>query len=525
MFPDARSCTFWLIPAFICITVLFAVPAHAQLPEPPANTSRCGALAAEDFSDIEDAPTQILDAIEIGARDHLPAHCRVRGYVSPQVGFELLLPSADWNSKFMEVGCGGFCGDFEFAGLCDEPLRRGYACGLTDMGHRSSILDGKWAFENLQAQVDYGIRATHVMAVAGKAVAERYYGRPATRAYFLGCSCGGRQGLVEAQRFPWDFDGIVVGAPGISPDIGFVTGLWRVKVLTGKNGKPLLERRDVDLLHRAVVSACDLKDGVRDGLIGDPRYCRFDPMTLLCKSGQRRKCLSREQVDAVKRFYAGPSTSNGEKLGFTTPLGAEVSYMGILGFETAYRQFAREFFDYMGFTPAPGPKWDPATFDFDRDYKRMGVISAISGGDDPDLRRFEARGGKLILWQGWADGAALRTIDYFETVERTMGGAKATRKFFRLFMVPGMDHCWGGEGAATIDYLSYLEAWVEKKQAPDVLMSAHVKEDGAASIFGTFPLDPRTVSFTRPVYAYPLRAQYKGHGDPNDAANFEPVGP
>jgi feruloyl esterase len=503
------------------------VRAVSATPNDPAE-DQCKALPSVDFSGIQDAPTQVMATKVVAAAAGAPAYCRVQGYVSPQVGFELRLPLTHWNDKFMEVGCGGFCGDMNFIFLCNNPLQKGYACLVTDMGHKSTGLDGKWAYNNLQAQVDYGFRATHVAVLAGKAITEHYYGKVPSKSYYLGCSCGGRQGLVEAQQFPWDFDGIIVGAPAINFSGLFTDLHWKTRAVTDKDGNPLFSEADIKLVHSAAIAKCDRDDGVKDGLIGDPRTCKFDPSELACRTGAKTGCLSPEQVAAMKKFYSGPVTSKGERTfpGGGMP-GSEASdTMGINGYQNEFANFSREFFQYMGFAPAPGPGWKSSDFDFDRDYKRLGILESLYASTNPDLRKFKAAGGKLILWQGWADGGVspLSTIDYYETVEKTMGGPATTRDFFRLFMLPGVEHCWGGEGASVVDFLSYMEAWVEKNQAPEVMMSAHVKAGSFADLVN-WPSDPALIGFTRPVYPYPLQAKYKGTGDPSKAENFGAVKP
>jgi feruloyl esterase len=303
----------------------------------------------------------------------------------------------------------------------------------------------------------------------------------------------------------------------------------------GKDGKPILTRADLERVHDAVVAKCDMDDGVKDGVIGDPLHCKFDPAELLCKPGQTTGCLTGAQVEAVKKVYAGPMTSKGEKIYTGGPLpGSELNWIGEGGPDPYVSSsggcIADEFFRYIGFVPAPGPGWKFTDFDFDRDYKRLGVAEALIGAaNNPDLRKFKAAGGKLIVYQGWQDQSDIPedAIDYYEAAEKVLGGRVPTQDFFRLFMVPGMDHCTGGAGAFAIDYLSYLEAWVEHGQAPDVMIGAHVQGvDWGGALGLKFPLDPAIpVSFTRPVYPYPLHAKYKGAGDPNDAGNFEPAEP
>lgn len=497
-----------------------AASARAQTVAADA-ASRCKALGSAEFSGTVDAPTQVMAAQLVNAVGDSPAYCQVQGYITPNVGFELRLPASDWNGKSFQAGCGGWCGAvlgpyFEHA--CDAPLRKGYACIATDSGHKSTLGDLKWAYNNIQAELDYAYRSTHVTALAGKAIAEHYYGRAPSRSYFMGCSGGGREGMVEAQRFPWDFDGIISGAPAINVTSGVMRLLWAAVAPLGKDGESILSRADVQLVHDAAIAKCDMDDGAKDGIIGNPPACKFDPSELLCKLGQKAGCLTRAQVQAVKKIYAGPMTSNGENIytGGDVP-GAELEW----DFNPEYWA---ELFRYGAFLPDPGPSWKARDFDFDRDYKRLGMMESLYTGSNPDLRKFKARGGKLIAYHGWADHLqpGLNTIDYYETVEKTMGGPAVTQDFFRLFMLPGVGHCSGGAGADAIDYLSYLEAWVERGQAPDMMLSAHLKP---GTDITKFPLEPAAVTFTRPVYPYPVQAKYKGSGDSNSATNFGPVEP
>ncbi|MBI4165018.1 MAG: tannase/feruloyl esterase family alpha/beta hydrolase, partial [Acidobacteria bacterium] len=436
----------------------------------------CRQLTSADFAGIQDAPTQVTEAKLIPAAGDVPAYCNVRGYITPNVGIELKLPTENWNGKFLEMGCGGLCGVL-FSSYsknpghdCDHGLRKGYACIASDQGHQGTMGDGKWAYNNLQAQIDYAFRATHVAALAGKAITEHYYGKAPRKSYFWGCSGGGRQGMVEAQKFPWDFDGIVVVDAAINLSDVLMSYLWNTHVAT-QDGKALFRPADVKWLHEAVVAKCDMDDGVKDGVIGNPLACKIDPSEWACKAGQKEQCLSAAQAEAFAKIYAGPTNSKGEIL-----IGGFVPGMefGIPTTTKAY-SLSRDFFQYMGFMAAPGPSWKPSDFDFDRDYKRLALAQALLEDANPDLHKFKAAGGKLILAHAWTDSLPpLNTIDYYETAERTMGGREATQDFFRLFMVPGMDHCSGGAGAYAIDYLSSLENWTEKGQAPDVMIGAHV---------------------------------------------------
>lgn len=503
---------------------------------------QCNALGAADFSGIQDAATQIMEAKLVQAGGSIPAYCQVQGYIAPQVGFELRLPVSNWNGKFMEVGCGGWCGSIN-ASACDIPLRHGYACVASDMGHKGSGMDLLWAANNIQAQIDFGYRATHVAAVAGKTIAKSYYNTSPHRSYFVGCSAGGYQGVTEAQRYPWDFDGILAGAPDIDLGAASLRALWIATVFLDENGKARLNHNQLQLVHQAALARCDMDDGVKDGVIGNPLACKFDPRELICKANQTKGCLTPTQAEIVHKLYAGPMTSKGERTSTGGYLpGSELLWEEIWPADSVAQSFK---YGMAGYTT--GTQWKYTDFDFDRDYQRLGVTPWYDNSN-PDLRKFKRAGGKLIIYHGGTDTIDLpgAVTDYYDAVERTMGGRKATQDFFRLFMVPGMNHCSGGQGAFSVDWFSYLEAWVEQGKAPDRVMSTRVNQDYLASLplpddLGipagttltfedramiaasrlTFPLDPKIlVSFTRPIYPYPLYAKYKGVGDPNDASNF-----
>lgn len=500
-------------------------------------SDKCTALRHVDFSKMPDAPTQLTETKQVEASQGLPALCEVSGYVAPQVGFLLRFPSDTWNGKFLELGCGGFCGAFEPT-FCDVPVRRGYACILSDFGHRSTIIDAKWAYNNVQAKIDYGYRGAHVVALAGKAIVARYFDRWPKYSYFFGGSTGGRQALMEAQRFPWDFDGIIVGAPWPSDTFGAMNKLWMDRALFDSTGKALLDAADIDLLHRAVVSKCDLDDGVKDGVIGDPQHCAFEPNELRCADRKTASCLSEPQIAAVRKAYSSAMTSTGTTLYLPGAMkGSEKGWLDSFVNNSRFSYFyAGEEFRYCLFNPDPGPTWRPEDFDFDRDYKRLGVAQGLYDADNPDIRRFKAAGGKLLGFVGWSDPAAspLYFVDYYDAVEKLMGGRAATQDFFRLFVVPGMRHGLRGDGATVFDWLSYLESWVERDLAPDKVVGYRFSDELSATftistllwadILET-PFDPKVLQFTRPVYPYPKRAMYSGHGNPNDAATFGPIEP
>jgi feruloyl esterase len=542
------SKSFWAILLFLGG---FIIQTHAAEIDSPLN--KCKTLHSVDFSDVQDAPTQIIEAKPIGAKQGRPELCDIQGYVSPNVAFHLQLPLSNWNRKFIEVGCGGACGTLAMDFLCVTPLRRGYACINSDMGHISTGHDLKWAYSNLPAQIDFTFRATHVVALAGKAIALKYYELQAERSYLMGCSTGGHEGLVEAQRFPWDFDGIIAGAPSINMQTAAINKVWADRVLRDRDGQPLFTQADIRLLHKRVLSACDMDDGVKDGLVEDPSSCHVNLDALICKADKNNECLTRAQIQAAKMRYAGATTSKGIQItAGGAALGSEDNWLNAVNMDPGY---TLDLFRYLNFMPPPGPNWKLSSFDFDRDYKRLGQIDSLYSASNPDLREFKRAGGKMILYHGWNDDgpSPAQTIDYYEAATRTMGGLKPTQDFFRLFLIPGMIHCTGGEGAYAIDYLSYLEDWVEHGQEPDKLVGAHPddtylirseqallppnyraehpeKDERALATDGAwdlqFPIDPDVpITFTRPIYPYPLHAKYKGDGDPNKAVNFVSVGP
>jgi hypothetical protein len=505
--------------------------------------SKCVALGHTDFSAIQDAPTQIIGAKIVAPGENGPEHCAVQGYVSPNVGFEMRLPTTQWNGRFIELGCGGACGTTQWLFWC--PLERGYACIASDMGHKGKDQDGLWAYAygNLQAQIDFGYRGVHVAALAGKAITEKYYDRAPTYSYFHGCSSGGRQALVEAERFPWDFNGIIGGGPWIDDTASATHYIWASRALRRSDGTLVLSRADLRMVHDAALARCDLDDGVKDGIISDPQHCRFDPSTLVCKVNQTSGCLTSEQAEAVNKVYDGPRTSTGEAiLPRGSARGSEMNwvddqathkaafYVHSDGTQSHEEEWALEYFRFRVSPPA-GPSWKLEDFNFDRDYKRFstGIQESLLNAGNPDMRRFDAAGGKMIIYQGWNDESVVpeKTIDFYELATRTMGGRHAIETFFRLFMIPGMGHCTGGDGAFAIDYLSAMEAWVERGDAPESLVGAHLRgTTGRENFLLKFPLSPTAaVDFTRPMYPYHLIAKYKGRGNPNAAQNYVPARP
>jgi hypothetical protein len=476
----------------------------------------CNTLLKFDGDALVDAPTRILSAKVFPAADGLPEFCEVRGYVTTQVQFAVRLPTTTWNGKLLETGCGGFCGAVMISLPWDDAaLKRGYAVTTTDMGHVGNGYDGEWAYNNLQGKIDFGYRATHVNIVAAKAIVAAFYKEPQKYAYFQGCSTGGRQGLVEAQKFPEDFDGVVSGAPALYYTTSNFALLWEAISTLDEDDRPILAPEDVKLVHKAVLDRCDALDGLKDGIIDEPRKCDFKPAMLLCKEGETTACLTPQKVESVRRIYQGAVNSKGQQIhpgGAALP-GSELNWIGpYVGTETTppiYRDWMVNKFRYMTFFEDPGPSWTLKDLDWDKDPARAKAMDIVYSGTNPDLRKFKAHGGKILGYSGWADQSVHpgQWLDYYSMVEKTMGGQQPTQEFLRLFMIPGMNHCMGGVGADTVDYLPYLENWVEKGQAPEKLVGAHI-EDGKTK-------------FTRPFFPYPDVARYTGKGDVNDAANWK----
>ncbi len=517
--------------AIACLA--FAAVAWAASPDAQAATpAQCQGLARHDFSGVLDAPTTVLSSAVVAANGTVPAYCRVEGYVTPAVGIEFHLPMDNWNGKYVLQGCGGMCGNFQGISSCAEAITRGYACGTTDMGHRGQTQDGKWAYQNPIAEIDAGHRGTHVAAVSGKAIAEQFYGAAIKRSYFRGCSTGGRQALVEAERYPYDFDGIVGGAMVLYSPMGPPLQLfWDAQSNTGADGKEILSVAKMKALHTASINACDALDGLKDGVLTDPRQCKFDPGTIACKGGNGDSCLTDAEVTVARKFYEGPRNKKGlfPRVAGQLP-GSESGWTGFAGGKNGGSYaFANDIIRYLGFALDPGPSADLMQFDWDRDPQRLS-LSAFSGGD-PDLGLFKEGGGKIILFHGFADPAitAMSSIRYVESMTRTMGGPAAAAEFSRFYLIPGMGHCQGGDGAApAVDMLGAIDAWVEGGKAPDMLTAYGMQNNGgvgpisAPAGFNGSNMQSLNPKISRPLYPYPDSYKY-GSGDQNAAASFKRV--
>ena len=499
----------------IGLTITCGVSILAQTPDPKScERLKSLALANTTISAAETVPAGPFTLTRRGANSaaslDLPAYCRVAATIKPtadsDIEIVLWMPVSEWNRKLLAIGNGGWAGGINTLSLAFG-LREHYATVSTDRGHNGS--SASFALGHPEKLTDFAYRAVHEMTLQTKAIIAVYYGNAPKYSYFTGCSSGGDQGLREAQRYPEDYDGVVAGAPGNYWTHLMATGLW-IAQATLKDKASFLPPAKLRLLNRAVLAACDSLDGINDGLLDDPRRCRFDPATLLCPSGEDSPtCLTGPQVEAIKKIYAGP----------TSPRTRAVIYPGLEpGSEPGWAMIAggpepfQIHYDHYRYIVHEDSTWDWHTFDLDRDValadqKDHGTLNAI----EPDLQRFESRGGKIILYHGWSDPflAPGNTINYYESVATAMG--KATTGFIRLFLVPGMEHCRGGPGPNQFNALAAVERWVEAGIAPDRIIAQHVTES--------------RVDLERPLCPYPQVARWRGIGSTNDASNFACVAP
>jgi feruloyl esterase len=497
--------------ALACAAAPFAAKAFAAAATP---------LSCESLASFKLAGGAITGAATVSAPE---PHCRVAFTLAPTadsaIRAELWLPPGGrWNGKFQGVGNGGLAGDMPDAALA-AGLQRGYATAATDTGHDNAGGAGFFALGHPEKIVDYGHRAVHLTALAGQAITAAYYGHAPRHSYFVGCSQGGQEALMEAQRYPSDYDGIIAGDPDYNQthhEVG--AHLWVVATLFGQPDSRLGDAQ-ARLVGEAVNRACDALDGIEDGVLDDPRRCHFDPGVLQCAGVDAAGCLSAAQVRAVRSLWAGPKAVVGA--GFYPGLerGGEAELWG--GWIVAdspdastHGALGLPFFRYFVYAD---PHWDFRRFDFrvgppDIDARLGSAIDAV----DPDLRAFQRRGGKLIQYHGYNDpDVPPRTsIEYHDRVvaslARSRGGIDAGQ-FYRLFMAPGMGHCGGGPGPNSFDMLAALERWVEQGHAPARVLATKYLDDDQG----------RGVLRTRPLCPYPGSAHYRGRGSSDDARNFD----
>ncbi len=521
----------------LILAFMFATSAASQ-----ATAATCESLASLTLPHTAVTADQSISAGTYTAPNgevftNMPAFCRVAATLTPtgdsDIGIEVWMPSSTWNGKFEGVGNGGFAGSIPYSAIAPG-VSLGYATVGTDTGHvGSSADDASFALGHPEKIIDFGYRSIHLMTTVGRQIASAFYGEASKRAYFTGCSTGGRQALMEAQRFPEDYDGIVAGDP-----VAFYThhhvgaNLWVVWQMFANPARTVFTTRDT-LLGNAVNAACDALDGVVDGVLNNPRRCRFDPAAQLCSGSQTPpNCLTAKQVEGVRHLWNGPDQMV-QQPGYYPPFerGGEadgwpssISPQPPPAPQTdSHAQIGLPFFENFVFD---NPNWNFQTFDWisgpayvDNKVVVPGqTLASVLNSVDPDLERFRGRGGKLIQYHGFSDPEVppLTSINYFESVANFTGGSlgqtrQQTQDFYRLFMVPGMNHCKGGPGANVFDMLTPLVQWVEQDTAPNEILATHYLNN----------MPDQGVAFTRPLCSYPREAVYKGAGNPNDAANFD----
>jgi feruloyl esterase len=505
--------------------------AHAQ--RPPDPDQACSALVRLALPDthllkveaIHPDPSYPVPGTEQGPpRPRGPVEvtrpfCRVQGVVAPRIRFEVWLPLTDWNGRFQGLGLGAFLGALPYVPMA-AALEQGYAVGGTDTGHESGGADALWAVNphglNAELVAEWAHRGIHEMTVKSKAIVHALYGRNAGHSYFVGCSSGGHQALTEAQRYPRDYDGILAGAPANYWTHLMAGQLWYGRATRTDPGTDLeAPVNRLALIHEAALRSCDAADGVRDGVIENPLRCRFDPKVLSCQPGQTQDCLSRAQIQAVQKIYGDAQDSHGVRIFPGLAPGSELGWPAMSGGQVA---FAQTFYRYFVFQE---PDWDYTSMDFDHDVATADQrIGGIVNSIDPDLRAFASRGGKLLQYHGWSDPliSPYNSVAYYESVLSQFGGGRDRRaalssvqRFHRLFMVPGMAHCRGGDGTDTFDGLGALQRWVEQGEAPARLEAAKLIEGKPVR--------------TRPLCPYPLVARYQGSGSTEESANFACIAP
>jgi feruloyl esterase len=434
-----------------------------------------------------------------------PPFCRVAAVLKPSddsdIKIEVWMPTTGWNGNFEAVGNGGWSGSIASSAMATA-LKAGYATASTDTGHEGS--SASFALGHPEKLIDFAYRSEHEMTVKAKAIVQAFYGKTQTHSYWSGCSAGGKQALKEAQLYPEDFDGIVAGSPG-AYWIGRATQAIWVAQAVHQTPESEIPAEKYKFIHESVLKACDLLDGVEDGVIEDPTKCHFDPKTIACKSGDAPDCLSAPQVEAAQKIYSwsiNPRTGKrlfpglypGSEMGWATWGGPRP--LGIA-------------YDYFRYVLFADPSWNFQSLNFDGDIERAWKQDgARLDATDPNLKPFFARGGKLIQYHGWGDPQISPggSIEYYRAVQEKLGGESKTRDSYRLFMVPGMAHCGGGDGTSTFDMMAPLRAWVETNQAPDRIEASRVRGGKTER--------------TRPLCPYPQTASYKGSGSTDDASNF-----
>ncbi|HEY7333282.1 MAG TPA: tannase/feruloyl esterase family alpha/beta hydrolase [Bryobacteraceae bacterium] len=434
----------------------------------------------------------------------LPAFCRIAATLKPSsdsdIKIEVWMPAAGWNNKFLANGNGGWTGSINYTSLANS-LRLGFATAMTDTGHEGG--SGSFALDHPEKLTDFAYRAVHEMTVAAKTIIKAYYGEEAKLSYWNGCSQGGRQGITEAQLFPSDFDGIIAGAPANNWVHMMAQIVW-VAQSVHNDESSYIPPAKYPAIHNAALKACDAMDKVRDGVIEDPTRCKFDPGILQCKGADAPDCLTGPQVDAARRIYSGAVNPRTKQLIYPgLEPGSELGWDQFLAGPQP-TPFALDEWKYVVFK---NPNWDYRTLNFDSDVEKADEMdNGLLNATDPNLKTFFERDGKLLQYHGWNDQliSPQNSVDYYKSVLKTIG--PKAQDSYRLYMVPGMKHCQGGDGTGNFDMLSVIQQWVENGKTPAAVRASRLVDGKAVR--------------TRPLCPYPQVAVYKGKGSTDDAQSF-----
>lgn len=432
----------------------------------------------------------------------VPAFCRVKATMKPttdsNIEIEVWLPTAEWNGKFLAVGSGGWGGSIAYSRMADA-LRRGYATSATDDGHTGP--SASFIVGHPQKFIDFAYRAEHEMTVEAKTLINAFYGHAPKYSYWNGCSGGGREGLLQAYRYPDEFDGIIAGDPANIRRNAWA--LW-LAAQTLKDPSAYIPAAKYRMIHRFVLDACDANDGLKDGLIENPESCQVDFRALQCKGPDGPNCLTSHQVQSAQTIMSPATTSTGKILFPRLEPGTELRWDRLAGGPQPIDLFVDEF----RYVVYQDPNWDWRTFDLERDSAKAHEIDKDVDELDPHLAPFAKHGGKLLIYHGWADEqvAPGSSVEFYKSVLSLSGDPEHASNWVRLFMVPGMEHCSGGEGPDTFDKLSVIEQWVEQGKAPAQIIAVHETAG--------------KVDRTRPLCPYPQVARYNGSGNIDDASNF-----
>ncbi|PHN05191.1 tannase/feruloyl esterase family alpha/beta hydrolase [Flavilitoribacter nigricans] len=501
------------LPFIISIVFVGLLPLFLSAQQPPENGG-AACISCEEIKQLRLADVRILEATE---ETEGSTYCKVLGVISKEINFELLLPKT-WNGRFAMGGGGGFVGTIQNSARWS--VHQGYATSGTDTGHRGSGLKADWAYHNMERQVNFGHLAIHRTAEVSKVIIHHFYCADPAYSYFFGCSRGGGQAMMEAQRYPEDFDGIVAAAPAFDwPAIGaeFIQNIRQIYPDPNQMNEPVITRENIQLLEKTVLAQCDELDGVKDNILNDPTACKLDWSAFpRCPDDQAGAgCFTKQQLRAIQTVYDGvhiegkgiypgfpPGCENEPLSWFRWIVGPDEELIKGLQIPSLQFGFGTEMFKYLVFQD---PDWDYTAYDFTRLTEDTRYAASYLNATSTDYSAFKARGGKLIFTHGWADPAlsALATIQHYEAI----GKADADfMDFTRLYLLPGVLHCGGGPGPDQADWLQLVRDWVENDRAPERVTLTKKEGD--------------RVTMSRPVFPYPRKAKYDGKGDPNVAGSY-----